>query len=138
MTVSAHQVKTAEDKVGASDGAVTPRIPEAYQWILVPSQDKPDGPVVFTACRMTGQEALAVRASAKLRNDGRLLCAFGGSVLRKSLDAVPLWRGNHVEIKQLMEDFARYLYLERLKSPHLVLNSVRAGLAQFARFHGVD
>ncbi len=135
LNLSPHQVKQAETQKGASDGGVTARIPEAYQWMLVPSQDKPDAPVVFTPCRMTGQEALAVRASAKLRNDGRLLCAFGGSVLRKSLDAVPLWRGNHVEIKQLMEDFARYLYLERLKSPPLVLNAVRDGMAQLSWVH---
>jgi hypothetical protein len=28
-----------------------------------------------------------------------------------------LWRGDHVAIKQLIEDFGRYLYLPRLKEP---------------------
>jgi len=44
------------------------------------------------------------------------------------LDKVPLWRGNHVEIRQLVEDFARYIYLPRLKSPEVLLGAVRDGL----------
>jgi hypothetical protein len=30
---------------------------------------------------------------------------------------VPLWRGDHVAIKQLVDDFARYPYLPRLAGP---------------------
>ena len=37
--------------------------------------------------------------------------------LRMELDRVPLWRGDHVAVKQLVEDFARYLYLPRLAGP---------------------
>jgi hypothetical protein len=33
------------------------------------------------------------------------------------LDRAPLWRGDHVEIRQLVEDFARYLDLPRLAGP---------------------
>ncbi len=32
---------------------------------------------------------------------------------RMELDRVPLWRGSHVAVKQLIEDFGRYLYLPR-------------------------
>jgi len=131
LNLTPHQVKQAESARVSQDASVSARLPEAYQWMLVPAQEKPDSPVVFTAVRVSGQEALAVRATIKLRNDGRLLCAFGGSVLRKVMDSVPLWKeGNHVEIKQLEEDFARYLYLERLKSPELVLAAVKDGMSQ--------
>ena len=44
------------------------------------------------------------------------------------LDRVPLWRGDHVAIKQLLEDFARYLYLPRLKDPAVLLGAIEAGL----------
>jgi hypothetical protein len=44
------------------------------------------------------------------------------------LDGVPLWRGDHVEIRQLVEDFARYLYLPRLKNPAVLAGAVRDGL----------
>ena len=32
---------------------------------------------------------------------------LGGTRLRHEIDKIPLWRGNHVAIKQLVEDFFR-------------------------------
>ena len=52
-----------------------------------------------------GHDALAVRASKKLRNDELRLTSLAGTILRMSLDRVPLWRNNHVAVKQLAEDF---------------------------------
>jgi hypothetical protein len=76
---------------------------------------------------VTGQEALAARAGRKLRNDELLVTGFAATRLRLRLDHVPLWRGNHVAIKQFVEDFARYLYLPRLKEPAASLQAVRDG-----------
>jgi hypothetical protein len=45
------------------------------------------------------------------------------------LDKIPLWSANHVAIKQLIEYFARYLYLPRLADPAVLVNSIREGLA---------
>jgi hypothetical protein len=44
------------------------------------------------------------------------------------MDRVPLWRGNHVAIRQLVEDFGRYLYLPRLQSSTVLLNAICTGL----------
>jgi hypothetical protein len=72
---------------------------------------------------------LAVRASKKLRSDELLLTGFAATRLRMELDRVPLWRGDHVATKQLVEDFARYLYLPRIKEPEVLLQSIQDGLA---------
>jgi hypothetical protein len=45
------------------------------------------------------------------------------------LDRVPLWRGNHVDVRQLVEDFARYVYLPRLKEPAVLVRAVRDGVS---------
>jgi len=45
------------------------------------------------------------------------------------LDRVPLWRGDHVSLAQLVEDFARYFYLPRLAGPDVLVEAVRDGLA---------
>ena len=45
------------------------------------------------------------------------------------MDRVPLWRGNHVAIQQLVDDFGRYLYLPRLQSTNVLVNAIRSGLA---------
>src|SRR5713226_2981701 len=45
------------------------------------------------------------------------------------LDRVPLWRGDHVAVKQLVDDFARYLYLPRLKESSVLLAAIQDGVA---------
>ena len=58
--------------------------------------------------------------------------ALGGQVfdvLGKVLfDSIPLWRGNHVKIQELTENFAKYVYLPRLKNTEVLLSAMRDGL----------
>jgi predicted AAA+ superfamily ATPase len=129
LDLSPHQVKQAETQKTAADSTVTARIPESYQWLLVPGQETPQSAVEWTAFRLTGQDALAVRAGKKLRNDELLITSFAATRLRMEMDKIPLWRGNHVEIRQLVEDFGRYLYLPRLREPAVLLEAIRSGLS---------
>lgn len=129
LNLDPHQVRQAETQQKAADGAVTARLPETYQWLLVPEQKNPQAPIAWQAVRITGSDALAARASKKLRGDELLVTSFGSTILRKHLDDVPLWRGEHVAVKQLVEDFARYLYLPRLAGPEVLINAIRDGLA---------
>jgi hypothetical protein len=78
--------------------------------------------------RLTGNEALAVRASKKLRNEELLLITIAPSRLRMELDRIPLWRGNHVAIHQLVQDFAQYPYLPRLKNAAVLITSISEGV----------
>lgn len=78
--------------------------------------------------RLTGQEGLAVRASKKLRSEELLVPSLAGTRLRMELDRIPLWRGDHVPVRQLAEDFARYVYLPRLSGPDVIAAAVRDGL----------
>lgn len=129
LDLTPHQVKQAETQYASADSAVTARLPEAYQWLLVPMQSSPQAPMKWQAFRLTGLDALAVRASKKLRNDELLITSLAGTRLRMELDRVPLWRGNHVSIKQLAEDFARYLYLPRLADTRVLEEAISSGLA---------
>jgi hypothetical protein len=129
LNLDPQQVKQAETQKAAADGAVTARLPETYQWLLVPVQSSPQNAVEWQAFRLSGQDALAVRASKKLRSDELLLTGFAATRLRMELDRVPLWRGDHVATKQLIEDFARYLYLPRLKEPSVLIGAIRDGVA---------
>jgi len=45
------------------------------------------------------------------------------------LDGVPLWRGEHVTVKQLVVDFGRYLYLPRLAGPEVLIQAIRDGVS---------
>ena len=129
LDLSPHQVRQAETQKDTAEGTVTARLPETYQWLLVPTQASPQATVEWEAIRLSGQDALAVRASKKLRNDELLVTGLAASRLRMELDRVPLWRSDHVAIKQLVDDFGRYLYLPRLKDFAVLLGAVRAGFA---------
>jgi hypothetical protein len=131
LDLSPYQVRQAETQKASADGAVVARIPEAFQWLLVPVQESPQAQVEWNAYRLTGQDPLAARAAKKLRNDELLLTSFAPSRLKMELDRVPLWEGNeksHVSIADLVDYFAKYLYLPRLKMPGLLLNAIQDGL----------
>ncbi len=129
LNLDPQQVKQAETQKTAADGAVTARLPETYQWLLVPVQTTPQAAIEWQAMRLSGQDALAVRASKKLKNDELLMTSFAATRLRMELDRVPLWRGDHVAVAQLVEDFARYLYLPRFKDSSVLLGAIGEGLA---------
>jgi predicted AAA+ superfamily ATPase len=128
LNLTPYQVTQAETQKTAADSAVTARLPETYQWLLVPVQATPQAAITWEALRLSGTDALAVRASKKLRTDEHYLTSFGSTRLRMELDKIPLWRGDHVPVKQLVEDFARYLYLPRLKDSAVLLHAISEGL----------
>ena len=68
-----------------------------------------------------------MRASKKLRSDELLITALGSTILRKHLDDVPLWRGDNVSVRQLVDDFARYLYLPRLTDSEVLTHAIQDG-----------
>ncbi|MBK6974203.1 MAG: DUF499 domain-containing protein [Sterolibacteriaceae bacterium] len=127
LNLSPFQVTQAETQKSAAEGAVIARLPETYQWLMVPVQATPQAPVTWEALRLSGNDALAARASKKLRTDELLLTSFAPTRLRMELDRVPLWRGDHVAVRQLVEDFARYLYLPRFTDSNVLLHAIGDG-----------
>ncbi len=128
LDLTPHQLGQARRQMDEKDKAVDAVLPEAYQWVLAPEQRTPQSPVTWSATKVAAGEGLAARTSKRLRSDELLVMSLGPTILRKHLDDVPLWRGNHVEVRQLADDFARYLYLPRVAGPDVVVEAVRAGL----------
>ena len=89
LNLDPQQVKQAETQKGAADGAVTGRLPETYQWLLVPGQASPQAAVEWQAIRLSGTEGLAARAGKKLVNEELLLTAFAGTRLRMESESSP-------------------------------------------------
>ncbi len=130
LNLDPFQTKQAETKRQNANETVDARIPEAFQWLIVPGQSDPKGNIEWTEIRLQGQDSLAARAAKKLRNEELLMVELGDVRLRHELDRVPLWRGDHVGVKQLAEDMAKYLYLPRLKDEDVLLEAIRAGVAR--------
>jgi hypothetical protein len=125
------QVRQVEAKAKESDETVSHRIAETYQWVLNPTQpaDEPTGPIRWDAIRVSGSDSVAERVSKKLVSEESLIPAYSGTRLRLDIDRVPLWRGEHVEINQLWDDFAQYLYLPRLTKRSVLDDAIRDGVA---------
>ena len=124
-----HQVRQAQTQLDSSEGTVTGRIGETYQWLLAPKQGTPQSPVEWDVIRLTAQGPLAERASTRMRSDESLLAGFAGTRLRMELDRVPLWQGDHASVRQLSEYFASYPYLPRLQGSKVLLEAIRQGIA---------
>ena len=120
-----HQVRQAENRKQESESAVRGRIGETYQWLLAPAQSSPTDTLKWERIRLTAQGALAERASKRMRSGELLVTNLAGTLLRIHMDKIPLWRGNHVSIGQLIEDFSRYSYLPRLRDPAVLLECRR-------------
>ena len=129
LNLAPQQVRQAETQREMTATEVTTRIPETYRWLLVPGQSDTHGAVSWETLTLTGSDSLAVRASRRLRAQDGLMTAYAATLLRMELDRVPLWRGDHVSVSQLAEDFARYLYLPRLKGPEVLLRTIEGGVS---------
>ncbi len=86
------QRNQTETKRSTADDTASARIPETYQWLIVPEQSDPQaGEVRWRTVKLAGGTgALAARASKKLEDEGLLLSVFGGPNLRLVLDTYPV------------------------------------------------
>jgi predicted AAA+ superfamily ATPase len=132
LDLGAFQSNQAKSKHQDAAKTVESRVAEAYFWLLVPAEKKdPNGAqprLEWMELKASGNDPLAVRASKRLKSDGLLVTNWAGSLLRLELDRVPLWRGDHVAVKQLADDFARYLYLPRLRDSEVLAEAIADGL----------
>jgi predicted AAA+ superfamily ATPase len=117
---------TAQRKI--ADQTVTSRIAETFNMVLAPTQELPTAAVSWKVTRVSGNDPLAVRAAKKLKSDEVLLPHFAATSLKLELDRVPLWRGDSVSIKQLVEDFACYPYLPRLRDSSVLVGAIHDGV----------
>ncbi len=122
-----NQAKTKRDEANLS---IIARIPETYIWLLVPDQPNPQQPDALQEFKLQPQpqSTLTMNASRRLKSEEMLITQYAGVLLRSELDRIPLWRGNHVSVKDLADYFAKYVYLPRLKNTEVLLTAIRDGV----------
>ena len=144
LNLDAFQSNQASTKREQAEETVQSRIKETYVWLLVPLQPDPRGAIEWQESRLQGQDALAVRAVKRLKNDENLITQFSSTRLRLELDRY-LWKDvDHLNLKKLWEYFATYLYLPRLKDSKVLIRAIQDGVQQttwvehFAYAEGCD
>jgi predicted AAA+ superfamily ATPase len=129
LNLTPHQKSQAATQLAGAERTMLARIPETWNWLLVPRQTTPQAPITWEAHKLAGDSPLALRAAKKLRSAELMITSFAPSLLRMEMDRIPLWRDDSVTVRQLVEDFARYLYLPRLRSPEVLVNAMREGIS---------
>ena len=129
LDLSPHQVKQAETQKTAADGVVTARLPETYQWLLVPTQANPQAPVTWQTIRLSGQDALAERASKKLRTMNRLSSTLPPRACAWRWTACRYGAGTTLQSASSSRISAATSTCPVCRPPPFCLNAIRAGLA---------
>ena len=121
------QSSQAADRTAETERIVEVRLAEAYQWLLVPRQPDPTGPVVWESIKADATGDLVERAAAKLEMGGGLYRSYPPVLLRLQLDGplASLWEKGWVTVSEVWDAYARYLYLHRLRD----LDVLRAAVA---------
>lgn len=130
LNLDAFQNSQAEGKVKSGVDTIKLRLPETFVWILTPFQEIGSTDIHWDESKMNGsaQDTYNERVTKKLVNQSQLYRDFAPTELRMNLDKIPLWRGNEVAVKQLREDFAKYLYLPKLITPDLLKAALDSGV----------
>ena len=127
LNLDPHQTRQAETQKQSANETVQAQLPETWQWLLAPEQKSPQEEIAYQAILLRGSDGLAERAYKRLVREEMLVRTLGPTILRKHMDEVPLWRGNHVQVRQLVDDFAQYPYLPRLHDANVLLESIGSG-----------
>lgn len=128
LNLDPHQARQADGRLRAADDGVTARMPEVYKWLLVPEQEDATSEVTWRATEMRNRDGVARRAFRRVTEEDYVIASLGATILRMHMDKVPLWRGDHVPLRQLIDDFATYVYLPRLAGPEVVAKAVTTGV----------
>ena len=121
------------------DNTLKIKLKEAFIHLLIPVQDKPSlneplKPMHWENIKLTNgdhkvsniTESIVTRTWKKLENDENVVSNFGARALRHDLDSIPLWRDNHVEVKDLIDFYAKYLYLPKLRNSTVLLKLIES------------
>ena len=129
LNLDAHQTTQARTRRDQSNDAVALRLVEAYKYVVIPRQDDPVGEVTFDIAPLDQQGTVAQRASRRMVSDGTLATQFPPVMLRLKLDneLARRWAEGHVAASTLWDDFAKYVYLPRLRDQEVLLATIQSG-----------
>ena len=104
---------------------------EAARDLPVAPDAGPEGPIISAGLGGEPPDGpgrpRSPRRARRLKSNDLLATRLAGSMLAMTIDQIPLWRGDHVKVNQIIDDFAQYLYLRRLRGPQVLLDAVKDG-----------
>jgi len=132
LQLTPNQSKQVQDKHRDAENTASRLIQETWMWCLYPDQDAEKAgtkDVDLEEIKLTSQTdknaSLAEKVSKRLTSDEKLLAEYSGDRLKLDLERFNLWQGrDHILVKQLVEWFATYPYLPRLRDQQLLFRAI--------------
>lgn len=132
LNLTRNQTNQAETKFKEAEATCCRLIQATWMWCYFPYQ-APEaagtGKVEIEETKLIGQTdkntGLAAKVSKKLTSDENLMPEYGSDRLKLDLERYNLWQGkSHIQVKQLVELFATYPYLPRLKNQECLTKAI--------------
>lgn len=121
------QKKEVKEAIKRYDDMVNDRIQDAYSWLLMPSQ-LGTSPVSWSAFQVAGKNPVS-KAAQKMREDEYLIHALSPRILSMEMEQYKLWKDQEaIPVRELWEDYTRYLYLHRLVGYNVLLETLESGI----------
>ncbi|MCY7273785.1 MAG: DUF499 domain-containing protein [Phormidesmis sp. CAN_BIN44] len=138
LDLTTNQVKQVNKKLEDAEIIARRLIQETWMWCLFPEQAPEKAGTkevnldpIKLAPQTDKNASLAGKVSKKLTSDETLLPSYGRDRLKLDLERYNLWQGkDRIQIKQLLELFATYPYLPRLRDQQCLFDAIAGA------FHG--
>lgn len=127
LNLDKFQETQALGKVKEFDSTVDLRLPGTYVWGLAPRQADPAAEIEWEEFKVGGEGSLGERASVRFTTEWVLRAKLPGVELRSILDKYLWTERDHVNVAQLGEWFARYMYLPRVTNREALERAVQDG-----------
>jgi len=133
LDLTSNQKKQVDKKFEEAESGVNRLIQETWMWCLFPYQaaekagtkDIDLEEIKLATPTDNKANSLAAKVSKKLTADESLLFSYGSDRLKLDLKRYNLWQGkDHIQVKQLLELFATYAYLPRLKEQQCLFEAI--------------
>ena len=128
LNLDTHQRREASRFKSRSNETLGMCLNETYCWLLIPTQEGTD-PIQWEGTRIAGpQDNPVAKAVKKVQSDEQIIKQWSPALLKMELDKW-LWKEEgHISLKRVWECLATYLYLPRLSSSDVLLDTVRNGI----------
>jgi len=134
------QKKEVAETIRQFEKVVSDRVQEAYQHLLVPTQHG-TSPIAWEKLIVQGENPVK-KAAQKLKSDDFMTDVFSPKILDREMSQNNLWKdSNKLTIRELWEDYTRYLYLYRLSEYSVLIKALEVGIKSgdyFAYADGQD
>jgi predicted AAA+ superfamily ATPase len=118
--------RRVKQQIQSNEATINERMKETFCHMLVPVQEGTSA-VEWQSTKLQGDNIIG-RVSKKLTADQSMILKWSPALLRNELDKW-LWKEkSHINVKNVWEYFAQYIYLPRLKDEEVFIEAIREGV----------